>query len=98
MNPSREPTQRTYTEAELAGLFATYFGDKLTQGQLDSLVASVVQAHANRRARAAEVPEWLGRANSARLAGGLLTTAPGSVAHFFGGCAPAQPPYPWAPG
>jgi hypothetical protein len=99
MNPNPESTQRNYTEAELAGLFATYFGDKLTQSQLDSLVVTVAEAHANRRARAAEVPEWLGRANSARrLAGGRRTTVQGSVAHFFGGCAPARPPYPSAPG
>ncbi len=54
MNRSHESTPRTYTEDELAALFATYFGDKLTQTQLDSLVATVVAAHLDRRARAAE--------------------------------------------
>jgi hypothetical protein len=54
MNRSQQSTPRTYTEDELAGLFATYFGDKLTQTQLDSLVATVAAAHANRRLRATE--------------------------------------------
>ena len=57
MNRSHESTPRIYTEDELAGLFATYFGDKLTQTQLDSLVATVAAAHADRRMRAAERQE-----------------------------------------
>jgi hypothetical protein len=53
MSRSHEPTPRkTYTEDELAGLFATYFGDKLTQTQLDSLVATVAAAHVDHRNRA----------------------------------------------
>jgi hypothetical protein len=56
MNRSHESTPRmTYTEDELAGLLATYFGDKLTQTQLDSLVATVAAAHVDRRNRAAGV-------------------------------------------
>jgi signal transduction histidine kinase len=51
MSPSRHSTRKTYTEAELAGLFATYFGDKLSQSQLDSLVTVVASAHANRNER-----------------------------------------------
>jgi hypothetical protein len=54
MNRSHESTPRTYSEDELAALFATYFGDKLTQTQLDSLVAWVAAAHADRRDRSAE--------------------------------------------
>jgi hypothetical protein len=73
MNPHGESTRRTYTEAELAGLFATYFGDKLSQSQLDSLVAAVADAHASRRASAAESN------NTART----------DVPCFFGGWAPA---------
>ena len=57
MNRSHESKPRTYTEDELAALFATYFGDKLTQTQLDSLVATVAAAHADRRNRAAERQE-----------------------------------------
>jgi hypothetical protein len=54
MNRSHESVPRTYTEDELAALFATYFGDKLTQAQLNSLVATVAAAHVDRRDRAAE--------------------------------------------
>ena len=55
MSRSHElPPKRTYTEDELVGLVATYFGDKLTQTQLDSLVATVLAAHADRPNRAAE--------------------------------------------
>jgi hypothetical protein len=57
MNPPREPTQRTYSEAELASLFTTYFGDKLTQRQLDSLIVTVAAVHANRQL---EVPPSFG--------------------------------------
>jgi hypothetical protein len=60
MNSRPEPTQRTYTEAELAGLFATYFSDKLSQSQVDSLVTTVAEAHANRRARAAPSAKQVG--------------------------------------
>ena len=87
MDPRPESTRRTYTEAELAGLFATYFGDKLTQSQLDSLVATVAEAHTNRRARAAESAR---RPSSAISNGpaGAVTTGQGSVSRFFGGGAP----------
>ncbi len=57
-----KPPQRTYSEDELAALFATYFGDKLSQRQLDSLVVTVLQAHADRGARARE---WAKDHNSA---------------------------------
>jgi hypothetical protein len=58
MSRSHESTpSKTYTADELAGLFATYFGDKLTQTQLDSLVATVAAAHVDRRERATEQPE-----------------------------------------
>jgi hypothetical protein len=57
MNRSHESKPRTYTADELAALFATYFGDKLTQTQLDSLVATVAAAHADRRKRTAERQE-----------------------------------------
>jgi hypothetical protein len=87
MNRSNESTPRTYTEAELAGLFATYFGDKLTQSQIDSLVATVAEAHANRRARAAESADLPGASISD---GGIgpLTTGQGSIARFFATWAP----------
>jgi hypothetical protein len=88
MNPSSEPKQRTYTEAELAGLFATYFGDKLSQSQLDSLVATVAEAHANRRARAADAAQRSSPELSTELSERLTTGQP-SVARFFGGWAPA---------
>src|SRR5579864_9071727 len=51
MSRSRASTPKTYTEAELARLFATYFGDKLSQSQLDSLITTVAVAHANRNSR-----------------------------------------------
>ncbi len=92
MNPNRESTRRTYTETELAGLFATYFGDKLTQSQLDSLVATVAEAHANRRARAAESVKGPSLAVSNGLAD-AVTTGQGSVPRFFGASAPEQPRY-----
>jgi hypothetical protein len=57
MDRRHQSTPRTYTEDELAGLFATYFGDKLTQTQLDSLVAAVAASHAARRERAAQQHE-----------------------------------------
>jgi hypothetical protein len=60
MKRSHESAPRTYTEDELAGLFATYFGDKLTQTQLDSLVATVTAAHSDRRKRATPRPEHPG--------------------------------------
>jgi len=60
MNRSHESKPRTYTEDELAALFATYFGDKLTQTQLDSLVATVAAAHVDRRNRAEERQEGPG--------------------------------------
>jgi hypothetical protein len=88
MNSSREPEQRTYTEDELAGLFTTYFGDKLNPTQLDSLVATVAQTHAERRARAAAPAERPSAPVSNGLAG-PLTTRRGSVPRFFGGWAPA---------
>jgi hypothetical protein len=60
MSRSRESTSRTYTADELAGLFATYFGDKLSQTQLDSLVATVTAAHTDRRKRAEQPPDHPG--------------------------------------
>lgn len=85
MNP-RESNHRTYTEAELAGLFATYFGDKLSQTQLDSLVASVVQAHADRDARAEPSAERLDPARTDRRPA-PAPTGGGAAARFFGGWA-----------
>lgn len=53
-----KPTsQTTYSEDELGALFATHFGDKLSQTQLDSLVVTVLHAHADRRARSAKSAE-----------------------------------------
>ena len=36
---------------EFAGLFATYFGDKLSPAQIEAMVVDVVAAQADRRAR-----------------------------------------------
>jgi hypothetical protein len=88
MNSGPESTSRTYTEDELAGLFATYFGDKLSQSQLDSLVATVAEAHANRGARAADLAKGPSPAISNRRTD-AVTTGQGSVPRFFGGSAPA---------
>jgi hypothetical protein len=80
--------QRTYTEAELAALFTTYFGDRLTQSQLDSMVMTVAQAHAERRTRATESATPPLPAVSTQGAGSRLADQE-SVARFFGGWAPA---------
>ena len=88
MNSSHEPKRRTYTQDELAGLFATYFGDKLTQSQLESLLTTVAEAHANHRARAAESATQPSPVVSNRPAGSHLIDQ-GSIARFFGGWASA---------
>jgi hypothetical protein len=36
---------------EFAGLFATYFGDKLSPAQIEAMAVDVVAAQADRRAR-----------------------------------------------
>jgi hypothetical protein len=62
MHATRESKTRIYSQAELTDLFTTYFGDKLTQAQLGSLVATVMTAHAERAtaSREATVPHFFG--------------------------------------
>jgi len=64
MNRSRQSAAKTYTDAELASLFATYFGDRLSESQLDSLVTAVSVAHATRtghRKRSVFFRRWRAR-------------------------------------
>jgi len=88
MKGSPEPGAGTYTEAELASLFATYFGDKLTPSQLDSLVATVAEAHARRRARTADAAQRSSTAPQNAAFSRLLVAQEG-MSRFFGGFAPA---------
>jgi hypothetical protein len=50
MQAIRDSKTRIYSKTELTGLFQTYFGDKLTQAQLESLIESVLAAHADAQA------------------------------------------------
>lgn len=61
MNRDARPT---WTETELRGLLASYFGDKLEPSQLDELVAAASDALVarGRGAPAARLPDLDGRA------------------------------------
>jgi hypothetical protein len=47
----RRQTNRSWTEAELSELFTTYFGDRMSVGQLERLVADVSASIADKHAR-----------------------------------------------